>query len=467
MCRQALEEDEESCSMKILIKNGIIVSSTDRYKSDILINNGRIDSIEPHIDADGVSRLIDADGRYVFPGGIDPHVHMHLPGPAGFSSDDFSSGSRAAFFGGTTTLLDFVTPGRGESLTHALSERIAEAENSLADYSFHVSPVEWRNTTESEIAECIRMGVTSFKVYMAYKDSIGLNDSDILKVMKAVGKAGGLVTAHCESGDEIEILRNKFISENHFEPAYHPLSRPSEYESGAVKRAIDMAFLADCPLYIVHVSAKESVMHIQEAKGRGQRVFAETCPQYLLLDDAKYAGEFSTTAPYVISPPLRKKEDNDSLWDAVSGGIIDTIGTDHCPFRREQKASGLNDFRKIPGGAGGVEHRLEMMFTYGVLEKRITLNRMIDLCSARPAKIFGLYPGKGEIMAGSDADLVIWDPDSENTISAKTHKQNCDINIFEGIITKGVSEYVIARGKFVIEKGDLVNADYRGNFLKR
>ncbi|MCK7520844.1 MAG: amidohydrolase family protein [Ignavibacteriales bacterium] len=186
--------------MKVLIKNGIIVSSTDTYKSDILINDGRIDSTEPQIDAGGVSRLIDAQGRYIFPGGIDPHVHMHLPGPAGFSSDDFYSGSKAAFFGGTTTLLDFVTPKRGESLSQALRERIAEAENSLADYSFHVSPVEWRNTTESEIAECIRMGVTSFKIYMAYKDSIGLNDSDILKVMKAVGKSGGLVTAHCESG---------------------------------------------------------------------------------------------------------------------------------------------------------------------------------------------------------------------------------------------------------------------------
>ena len=469
MCQPALEKDAgfENYNMKILVTNGTIITSTDKYKSDILIIDGRINRIEFKIKTHDSDKVIDARGCYIFPGGIDPHVHMHLPTVAGYSSDDFLTGSKAALYGGTTTLLDFVTPKKGQSLTDALRQRKEEAKNSLTDFSFHVSPVEWRNTTEQEIKDCIREGVTSFKVYMAYKDTIGLNDSDLLKVMKAVGKAGGMVTVHCESGDEIEILRNKFFEEYHIGPKYHPLSRPAELEAGAVKKAIDMANQANCPLYIVHVSVKESLKLIKEAKDRGQKVFAETCPQYLLLEDSKYEGDFTRTAPYIMSPPLRKKEDNDSLWDAISNGIVDTVGTDHCPFNMVQKEAGLNDFRKIPNGAGGIEHRLELLYTYGVLEDRITLNQMVDLYSAQPAKIFGLHPSKGDIIVGSDADLVIWNPDSENTISAKTHHQNCDINIFEGIKTRGIAEYVIAGGKLVIENGNMIDSETRGKFLKR
>lgn len=453
--------------MKILITNGLIVTSTDNYKSDILIIDGQINHIESKIKTSDIDKVIDAEGLYILPGGIDPHVHMHLPTVSGYSSDDFLTGSRAALYGGTTTLLDFVTLKKGRSLSDALRERKEEAKNSMADFSFHVSPVEWTNSTEHEIYDCIREGVTSFKVYMAYKDTIGLSDSDLLKVMKVAGKAGALVTVHCESGDEIDILRNKFFEEHHIEPKYHALSRPAGLEAGAVKRAIDLANLADCPLYIVHVSAKESLKHIQEAQCGGQKVFAETCPQYLLLDDSKYEGDFTRTAPYIISPPLRKKEDNDALWDAISEGIVKTVGTDHCPFNLVQKAAGLNDFRKVPNGAGGVEHRLELLYTYGVLENRITLNQMVDLFSTQPAKIFGLYPSKGDIKVGSDADLVVLNPDSENTISEKTHHQNCDINIFEGFKTRGNAEYVIAGGKIVIENGKLINSETRGKFLMR
>jgi dihydropyrimidinase len=451
----------------ILIKNGTIVTATDNYRSDILINNGRINLIEPHIVTSHQNNILDAKGCLIFPGGVDPHVHMHLPTPAGFSSDDFLTGSRAALFGGTTTILDFVTPEKGQSLTAALEIRKEEAKYSMADYSFHVSPVEWRGTTEYEINNCIRAGVTSFKVYMAYKNTIGLNDSDLLKVMYAVGKAGKIVTVHCELGDEIEKLQARFREEHHSEPEYHALSRPSGLEAGAVKRAIELAKISDCQLYIVHVSARESLKYIKEARDQGQKVFAETCPQYLLLEDSKYEGDFTAATPYIMSPPLRKKEDNDSLMDAISNGIIDTVGTDHCPFNLAQKEAGVSDFVKIPGGAGGVEHRLELLYTYGVLENRITLNRMVDLFSARPAKIFGLYPRKGEIKVGSDADLVIWNPDSQNTISAKTHHQNCDINIFEGIKTRGFPEYVIAGGKIVIGNRKLVDPETRGIFLSR
>jgi dihydropyrimidinase len=453
--------------MNILIKNGNIITSAENYYSDILISGGKVTRIDHRIKPDVTEKIIDAKGCFVFPGGVDPHVHMHLQTPAGYSSDDFMTGSRAALFGGTTTLLDFVTPQKGESLTHALEKRKEEANNSMVDYSFHVSPVEWLDSTELEINNCIREGVSSFKVYMAYRDSIGLNDNDLLNVMRVVGKAGKTVTVHCETGDKIEELRNKYFGEHHTGHGYHHLSRPPELEANAVKRAIDLAYKANCTLYIVHVSAKESLKYIEEAQFRGQPILAETCPQYLLLDDSKYTGDFKTVAPYIISPPLRKKADNNALWDAISKGIISTIGTDHCPFNQSQKEAGLNDFRKIPSGAGGVEHRLELLYTFGVLKALITLNQMVDLFSTQPAKIFGLYPSKGDITVGTDADLVIWNPEPENTISYKTHHQNADINIYEGIKTKGRARHVLTGGKIVIENEIMINSEIRGKFLKR
>lgn len=453
--------------MNFLIKNGTIVTSEKEFRSDIFIKKGKISKIENGFYSPRIDKIIDAEGYYVFPGGIDPHVHMHLPTPAGYSSDDFASGSNAAIFGGTTTILDFVTPNKGQSLSAALDLRTKEAEGSICDYSFHVSPVEWRKSTEFEIQKCIKKGITSFKVYLAYKNSIGLNDSDFIKVLQAVGKTGGMVTVHCELGDEIDILRDQFVNNNHIEPEFHPLSRSALLEANAVKKAIIMAKEANCPLYIVHVSSKESLKHIEEAQKKGQKVFAETCPQYLLLEDSKYKGTFEETAPYVISPPLRKKEDNEALWNAISKGTIKTIGTDHCPFTIKQKKLGINDFRNIPNGAGGVEHRLELLFTYGVLTNKISLKQFVDLTSTQPAKIFGLYPSKGEIEIGSDADIVIWNPNFENIINAKTHHQNCDTNIFEGIKTKGVAEYVIKNGDLVIEDKKLITPIEKGKFLKR
>jgi dihydropyrimidinase len=453
--------------MKILIRNGTIVTSKARLRSDILICNGLVKLIESNIQTSNADKVIDAKGFYILPGGVDPHVHMHLPTPAGFSSDDFLTGSNAAIYGGTTTLLDFVTPGKGQSLTDALKQRKDEARESMLDFSFHVSPVDWRKTTENEIHDCINEGISSFKVYMAYKDSVGLNDGDLIKVMKAVGERGKMVTVHCESGDDIELLRNKYFSENHIEPKYHSLSRPAGLEALAVKKAIDLANQSGCTLYIVHVSSKESLIHIEEAQMKGQQVYAETCPQYLLLDDSKYEGDFVETSPFIISPPLRKKEDNNALWDAISKGIIQTAGTDHCPFTLVQKKAGIKDFRKIPNGAGGVEHRLALLYTYGVLENRIDMNQLVNVFSTLPARIFGLYPAKGDMVVGSDADIVIWNPDVEDSISAKTHHQNCDVNIYEGIKTRGKAEYVIAGGEIVIEKGSMINSEIRGKFLRR
>ena len=453
--------------MKILIKNGNLVSAAGILTTDLFVEDGSISAAGSIPGSGREDRVIEAAGMFLLPGGVDPHVHMHLPSAEGYSSDDFLSGSRAALFGGTTTIIDFVTPARGEALPDALEKRMQEAISSLTDYAFHVSPVEWRSSLPDEINECIRMGVTSFKVYMAYKNTVGIDDNDLLKVMKVVGKAGGTVTVHCEEGDEIERLRNHFFRSDPANPLCHALSRPADMEASAVQKAIELASKADCPLYIVHVSSKESLELIRQARLNKQPVFAETCPQYLLLDVSKYYGTFEQAARYVISPPLRTPDDNRALWEALADGTLDTVGTDHCPFTMVQKRAGAEDFRKIPGGAGGVEHRLQLLYTHGVLTKRLTINQVVNLTCAAPAGIFGLQQKKGRIQAGSDADLVIWNPAARSTISAENHHMNCDINIYEGMQIRGRAEYVIKGGNVVIENGELAAGITPGRYLSR
>lgn len=453
--------------MSILIKNGNLVSSAGTVAADVLIENDRVCAVGGENMHGRADCVIDATGMFLLPGGVDPHVHMHLPFHGGFSSDNFLTGSRAALYGGTTTLIDFVTPVRGESLPQALEKRMREAETSLTDYAFHVSPVEWRDSIPAEIRECIASGVTSFKVYMAYRQTVGLGDDDLLKVMKAVGKAGGIVTVHCEEGDEIDKLRERFFVEGHTLPLYHYLSRPKHLESSAVKKAIALAARAECPLYLVHVSAAESLEHIREARSAGQTVYAETCPQYLLLDNSKYTGPFERTSPYVISPPLRTEADNDALWHALGDGTLNSVGTDHCPYTAEQKRAGIEDFRKIPGGAGGVEHRLALLYTYGVLTGRLTFNQLVNLFTTEPARIFGIPGRKGEIATGSEADIVIWNPDPAGVVSAESHHMSCDINIYEGMAVRGAPEFVIKGGEVVIEKGAMTAPVRKGNYLNR
>ncbi|MBS4014655.1 MAG: dihydropyrimidinase [Bacteroidetes bacterium] len=436
--------------MKILIKNCHIITADKSYFSDILICDGTIQQIAKNIElSDKNVKIINAENKYVFPGGIDPHVHMHLPTPAGYSSDDFDSGSKAAIAGGTTTIIDFVTPKKGQSLIEALELRQKEAEKSHIKCYFHVSPIEWTENTENEIIECVNQGIKSFKVYMAYKKSIGLNDDILEKVIKIVAKAGGILTVHAEIGDLIEELRDDFFNKGNTSPLYHAKSRPDYTESEAVKKVISLTKKHSCPLYIVHLSAAASIEHIKKALQDNQQVFAEACPHHLLLNETKYVGSFEDTSKFVLSPPLRTKNDNEALWKAISEGIIKTVGTDHCPFSSIQKSIGKDDFRKIPNGAGGVEHRMSLLFTYGVLENRISLNKFVELTSTNAAKIFGLYPKKGEIAVNSDADIVIWDPKLESIISSKSHKQNCDTNIYEGFKTIGGPEVVILSGKIL------------------
>ncbi|NOZ35007.1 MAG: dihydropyrimidinase [Chlorobi bacterium] len=452
--------------MSVLIKNGKIVSSEKIFSGDILVSEGKIVKIANNIAIPDNCEFIDAEGQYIFPGGIDPHVHMHLPTFAGYSSDNFYTGSKAALYGGTTTLIDFVTPRKGQSLPDALAERKKEAENCLTDYTFHVSPISWHKGLKDEIKECVNQGVTSFKVYTAYKKSIGLDDNELFKVMQDIAEIGALLTVHAELGDDIEDLRNRFFEEGKISPKYHALSRPPETEYKAVKKIIEFAKKTNCKVYFVHISTGKSAEIIQNAQIRDLQIFAETCPQYLMINDEKLIGKFYNTVKFVFSPPPRKEQDNEKLWNALFENVILTVGTDHCPFTFEQKLLGKNDFRKIPNGAGGVEHRMSLLYTYGVFQNKISLNDFVKITSTNAAKIFGLYPQKGEIAVGSDADLIIWN-EKNDVISAKTNHQNCDLNIYEGIKISGKPEIVIKAGKIVLSENKLSQKISSGRYLSR
>jgi dihydropyrimidinase len=440
--------------MDILIKNGTIVNADCSFKADLAVQAGKIVSASAMIEvAKGASKVIDASGCYVFPGGIDPHVHLQLPTPAGPSSDDFLSGSRAALMGGTTTLIDFVTPVPDELLPAALALRQAEAQAAVTNLFLHVSPTTWRPTMPDEMVECVEKSHTrSFKCYLAYLDTIGLLPEALEKVMKEAARLNATVLVHCEEGKEVARLREKYAQSDLPVATAHYRSRPPELEAQAVDTAIGLVRKTGCKLYIVHVSAAESLELIAKAQAAGQKVYAETCPQYLLLDEQKYHQPFGQAAPYTISPPLRKAKHQQALWKALADGTIQTIGSDHCPFMLQQKMEGKDDLRKIPNGAGGVEHRLALLYTFGVLTGKISINRFVELTSTNAARIFGLYPAKGIIAPGANADIIVWNPEKNSIISSRTHHQHCDSNIYEGMQTKGVADYVVLGGRVVVGK---------------
>lgn len=449
----------------MLIKNAYIVNHDKSFISDILIKNGIIENISGNISCPE-DEMLDVKGYYVFPGGIDVHTHFELPVGNTVSSDDFKTGTKAAISGGTTTIIDFTTPKRGESLISSLEERLDLAEKSLCDYSLHIGVTYFGENTEKEIFECVKRGFTSFKIYMAYKDTIGLNDEDIRKVLKAVEKAGGTILCHCEDGDKIETLRRQFISEGKISPVHHSLSRPPGTEAEAVKKLLSYAKDIPVKLYIVHTSTKKSVEEISKAKKNNDYIFSETCIQYLILNEEKYNLPGFESAKYVMSPPLRSEENKAALWNAISDNVINVISTDHCPFNfKGQKEIGINDFTKIPNGAGGVENRLQLLYSYGVSENKISLNKFVEISSYNPARIFGLFPRKGIIAEGSDADIIIWNPEKEFTISVNTQMQRCDYNLYEGIKVKGSPEYVIKSGNLVFSGSK--NYERKANLLLR
>jgi len=436
----------------ILIKNGIIVKYSTCQPIDILIQNGKIETITTSIkNQNEVEQIIDASGLYILPGGIDPHVHLHLPTPAGYSSDDFYTGTRAALAGGTTSVIDFVTPKRGQSLVDALLLRRAEAKNAQCPVKFHVSPVEWLESTEHEMEICVKeYGVTSFKTYLAYRKTIGIDFEVLEKVMQTAKKLGALVTVHAELGDAIDENIKQLIALGRVTPKDHAASRPPETEYKAVEQVIRLVEKTGCPLYFVHLSARQSVDLVRGAKKRGLPVYAETCPHYLVLDETVYEGDFFQSAPYVISPPVRAKEHQQALWEAVADGTIDTIGTDHCPFNLNgQKTCGYNDFTKIPNGAGGIEYRLPLIYSYGVKSGKISISKMVDLLSNKPAELFKIE-NQGKIDVGYQANIVLLKPDEIKTITREDQFQQCDSNIYEGIPVIGSIHTVILSGKKTI-----------------
>lgn len=455
--------------MDLLIKNGTPVTESRTWKADILIRKGKISAVKNNIsEIKGIS-TVDAASFYVFPGAVDAHVHFDLPAPAGNSADDFESGSKAAIAGGTTTVIDFVTPAKGESFIQALQKRKKIAVKSYIDYAFHMGITWWGPNSAKEVEQCVKKeGITSFKVYLAYKGAVGIDDADLIEAMYAVKKNNALLTIHCEHGDMIKKLQQEFLNAKKVSPLYHAFSRPAELEAEAISRVLCLAKIVGCRVYIVHVSSAKGMIVIDTARESGQEVFAETCPHYLLLNDSVYKKSVIEVLPYVMSPPLRTKKDNRKLWESLQNKTIDVVATDHCPFNiHGQKDRGINDFTKIPNGGNGVEERLSLLFTEGVLKKKISMNQFVELNCTNPAKIFGLYPQKGSLEIGADADLVIWNPKIKKIISAKTHHQKCDSNIYEGCRVTGVPQFVIKGGKIIFENGKYNLKNIQGKYLER
>jgi dihydropyrimidinase len=456
--------------MRTLIKNGTIVTAVDQYKGDVLVEDETIAVIGMSLDipAANVDKVIDASGKYVLPGGIDVHTHMDMPFGGATSADDFETGTRAAAFGGTTTIVDFAIQYRGQTLHTAWETWAKKAEGkAVIDYGFHMIITELNDQVEGEMDALVRQGITSFKLFMAYPGVFMLDDGSIFKALLRTGKNGGTICMHAENGGVIDVLVQRALAAGQTAPKYHALTRPARAEAEATHRAIALAEIADVPIYIVHLSAAEALEMVTEARDRGLPAFAETCPQYLFLSDDNYEEPDFGGSKYVMSPPLRDRAKQDKLWRGLAFNDLQCISTDHCPFCMKEKRLGENDFSKIPNGAPGVETRMSLVYDGGVRQGRISLNRFVELTSTSPAKIFGLFPRKGTIAPGSDADIVIFDPNRTITLAAKTLHMNCDYNPYEGRQVTGATDTVLSRGRLVIENGLFVGRTGAGSFLKR
>ncbi|TGE34664.1 dihydropyrimidinase [Desulfosporosinus sp. Sb-LF] len=455
--------------MGIVLNGGTIVTAADVYQADVRIESERIVAIGYEIKQPG-DQVISVDGCFLFPGGIDPHTHFDLPVGEISTSDNFSSGTKAALLGGTTTILDFATQFKGETLKQGLDNWHAKADGKcFVDYGFHMAITDWNDQVAREMREMIqREGVTSFKLYMAYKNVLQVDDGALLQALRQAGECGALVCVHCENGDVIADLVQNARAQGKTAPKYHPLTRPAEAEEEATSRVITLARLAEAPLYVVHLTCSGALQAVIDAKLKGLEIYAETCPQYLLLDDSVYSAEGFNGAKYVISPPLRPIYHQEVLWSGLKTGVIDTVATDHCAFNyKGQKDLGLNDFSKIPSGAPGVETRMGLLYTYGVMAGKLTINEFVALTSTNAAKLFGLFPRKGTIAPGSDADIVVWDPRVSSVVTAKTLHQAVDYTPYEGFEQVGQAIRVFIRGKQVVQDGKLGVENPTGNYLFR
>jgi dihydropyrimidinase len=453
--------------MSILIKNGRIITAAEDYVADIFIEEEKIvtigDTVKVYEDI-----VIDASGMHVFPGGIDPHVHLDMPFMGTYSSDNYETGTRAALYGGTTMVIDFILQKQGNSLQSALDEWRSRSDNNcVGDYSFHMAVTDFNPSTKGEIRNMVENeGITSFKTFMAYKGALMIDDRQMVGLMQEVKKQGGMVTVHATNGDMIDYLIAKHRSERKFSPLYHYLSQPEITEAEASGRFADMADYTQCTAYIVHLTCEGALNAVRNATRRNQKIFVETCIQYLLMDASLYDKGFES-AKWVMSPPLREKKDQATLWAGINQGLVNIVATDHCPFMWEQKKMGEKDFSKIPNGHPAIEHRMELLYSEGVAKGKITLNKYVELVCTNPAKIFGMFPRKGTIGIGSDADIVIFDPNEKHKLSSKSHHMNVDYSAYEGWEVTGKVKTVILRGQIAIQDGKCLVEKGYGTFIKR
>lgn len=454
--------------MRTLIKSGTVVTATDTFVGDVLMENDKIVALGTNLSA-ADAFVVDASTKLIIPGGVDVHTHMDLPFGGTTSSDDFFTGTRAAAFGGTTTIVDFAVQDMGGSLRAALDGWHQKAEGkAVIDYGFHLIVRDFNKSIRDEMKAMMQEGVTSFKLFMAYPGVFMMSDAAIFEAMQYAGTIGATICMHAENGGVIDVLVRQALEQGHTAPKYHALTRPARAEAEATHRAIALAEMANAPVYIVHLSASEALVEINRARSRGIYAFAETCPQYLFLSYDNYEEPGFEGAKYVMTPPLRAKEKHDDLWRGLAFNDLQVVSTDHCPFcMHEQKELGRNDFSKIPNGAPGVETRLVLLYDGGVKTGRISLNRWVELCSTAPAKIFGLYPKKGTLAPGADADVVIFNPHRTQVLSHKTLHMNSDYNPYEGRHVQGVCETVFCRGKMLISQEEYVGDSFKGQFVRR
>lgn len=452
--------------MKYLLKNGTVVSGTETKKEDILIEGEKIAAVGENLPADG-AEVLDLKGKLLFPGFIDGHTHFDLEVAGTVTADDFETGTKAAILGGTTLVIDYASQDKGgHTLKEGLEKWRQKADGKCScDYSFHMSIVEWNEETEREVQDMIDEGITSFKLYMTYP-AMMVDDCDMYKILKKLADCGCFAGVHCENAGVIDALIDEAKKEGSLGPENHPLVRPDTLEAEAVHRLLVIAKEAGAPVMVVHLTNRKAYEEILRARAGGQTVYAETCPQYLLLDDSVYSQPDFRGAVYVCAPPIRKKEDQECLWNALKKGEIQTVATDQCSFTLEQKALGKNDFTKIPGGLPGVQTRGTLLYTYGVKAGKITPERMCSLLSENAAKLYGVYPRKGALLPGSDADIVVLDPEKESVISAKTHAYNTDNNPFEGFKLGCGIDKVFLRGHLAVEDGEL-KQEKLGGFIRR
>ncbi|MDO6431766.1 dihydropyrimidinase [Flavitalea sp. BT771] len=453
--------------MSVLITNGRIITATDDFIGDIYIEGEKIVSVGKRLEVTA-EHTIDATGQLVMPGGIDPHVHLDMPFMGTFSSDSYETGTRAALFGGTTTVIDFILQKQGHSLREAFDEWNGRASGTaVGDYSFHMAVTDFNEQTKPEIRTMVEEhGITSFKTFMAYKGALMIDDRQMTALMQEVRRQGGLVTVHATNGDMIDYLVARHRGEGKLTPRYHYLSQPEITEAEASCRFADISHYTGCPGYIVHLTCEGALNAVRNATTRNQHIWVETCIQYLLLDASRYGEDFEG-AKWVMSPPLREKKDQATLWAGINQGLVNVVATDHCPFRWEQKLMGKDDFSKIPNGHPAIEHRMELLYSEGVRKGRISLQKYVELTSTNAAKIFGLFPRKGTLAPDSDADIILMDPNRQHTLSTATHHMNVDYSAYEGWQLTGKIQTVLLRGKVAIDQGECKVHKGYGQFLKR